>query len=142
MEGRKGGWFARKKFESQLRELIFFFLSPVRSLMHENKIKKERKGKKRKERWKIKYGRMCDVATVQNHHPRFLLPIPPEYRRFPGLLGPFSWRTSKIFLTSMNKFVHWKLDHSFTYFSLLFSLLRLNGSLTWWIIIEFNWKEF
>lgn len=46
MEGRKGGWFARKKFESQLRELIFFFLSPVRSLMHENKIKKkERKGK-------------------------------------------------------------------------------------------------
>lgn len=90
MEGRKGGWFARKKFESQLRELILFFLSPVRSLMHENKIKKERKGKKRKERWKIKYGRMCDVATVQNHHPRFLLPIPPEYRRFPGLLGPFS----------------------------------------------------
>lgn len=90
MEGRKGGWFARKKFESQLRELIFFFLSPVRSLMHENKIKKERKGKKRKERWKIKYGRMYDVATVQNHHPRFLLPIPPEYRRFPGLLGPFS----------------------------------------------------
>lgn len=47
MEGGKGGWFARKKFESQLRELIFFFpLSPVRSLVHENKKKrKKRKGK-------------------------------------------------------------------------------------------------
>ena len=33
MEGRKGGWFARKKFESQLRELIFFFPSSSCSIV-------------------------------------------------------------------------------------------------------------
>lgn len=122
--GGKEGWFARKKFESQLWELIFFFLPPVRSLMHENKKKIYKKEKKRKEGWKIKHGRMCDVATVQNHYSHFLLPVPPEYRRLPGLLGLFSWLQK--FSLRWWIIVRWKLDrwpyHSLTYFFLLFSI--------------------
>lgn len=98
MEGKKGvGGSLEEKFESQLRELIFFFFLLLDCWC----MKKKRRKKKRKQRWKIKHGRMCDVmATVQNHHPhcRLLLPVPTNIADF-RLLGPFSWRTSKIYLT-------------------------------------------
>lgn len=95
-----GGWLARREIWIAITRINFFFLSSARLLVHE----KKKKEKKRKQRWKIKHGRMCDVmATVQNHHPhcRLLLPVPTNIADF-RLLGPFSWRTSKIYLTLVN----------------------------------------
>ena len=61
---------------------------------------------------------------IQNHlHPRFLLSIPPKYRRLPELLGPFSWRTSKIFPTLLNNRALKVGSIAVSFFDLLFPSL-------------------